>query len=277
MTSAFPVIGTVQCIAMHGVDARRFAQAQFSGDVDALVPGSWQWNAWLTARGRVCALMHLADPGDGRLLAVLRGGDAETLRTMLAGYLFRLRATLTVETFTARSGGPVPSGTVEQETDSLVLGYGTRSLRLDRLSGSPADADARDRWRLADIRQGWPNLPPGGPALLPPALGLERLHAVAFDKGCYPGQEIAARLHYRDGHKWRLCRLHGPAPLSLGEARDVAGATVAWVLDAVGSAVGVEALATVQLGSLSKINILGSTYAVEPEFDAQPDLNVALH
>jgi folate-binding protein YgfZ len=276
MTPAFPVIGTVQCIAMQGVDARRFAQAQFSGDVDALVPGSWQWNAWLTARGRVCALMHLTDPGDGRLLAVLRGGDAETLRTMLAGYLFRLRATLTVETFTARSGGPVPSGTVEREADSLVLGYGPRSLRLDRLSGSPVDADARDRWRLADIRQGWPNLPAGEPALLPPALGLERLHAVAFGKGCYPGQEIAARLHYRGGHKWRLCRLRGPALLPLGEARDVAGATVAWVLDVVGSGAGVEALATVQLGSSSKINILGSTYAVEPEFDAQPDLNVAL-
>lgn len=268
MTSSFPAIGTMQCISMQGADARRFAQAQFSGDVDALAPGSWQWNAWLTPQGRVRALMHLADTADGRLLAVLRGGDADLLRTELARYLLRLRVTLAAENFTARSGGPVPIDTVEQATGTVVLGYGSRSLRLDPLSDSPPDAGARDRWRLADIQQGWPNLPSGEPALLPPALGLERLRAVAFDKGCYPGQEIVARLHYRGAHKWRLCRLHGPGPLPLGEIRDTAGTPSAWILDALSSERGTEALAVVHLDAQNEINLLDDIYMVESKFYA---------
>jgi folate-binding protein YgfZ len=267
--TVFPAIGSAQCIVMQGVDARRFAQMQFSGDVDALAPAHWQWNAWLNAQGRVRALMQLADAGDGRLLAVLRGGDAEATHTALARYLLRLRATLVVETFAARSGGPVAAGTVEREAaGTVVLGYGTRSLRLEPPSQPSLDTDALARWRLADIRAGWPNLPSGEPALLPPALGLEHLGAVAFDKGCYPGQEIVARLHFRGGHKWRLCRLHGPAPLPLGEVRDAAGRVAGWVFDAVPSADGIEALAAVYLDTSIEINLLGNLYKIDSRFDA---------
>ena len=266
MTPAFPILHPVSCIALEGVDARRFAQAQFSADVDTLRPGHWQWNAWLNAQGRVRALMHLVDAGDGKLLAVLRGGDADTIRAVLARYLMRLRAGLTVRTFTGRSGGPIPAGTVKLEGDTLVLGYGTRSLRLDQPLDCPGDGDAR-QWRLADIRAGWPNLPAGEPELLPPALGLDRLGAVALDKGCYPGQEIVARLHYRGGHKRHLCRLRGQAPLPLGEVRDGTGAGAAWVLDAVSDPHGIEALAVVHVDQTSEINLLGNIYTVESRFD----------
>ena len=268
MTPAFPVLGTAHALVLEGADARRFAQAQFSGDVDALQPGRWQWNAWLTPQGRISALMHLADAGDGRLLAVLRGGDPDAIRQGLARYLFRMRADVGLQTFTACAGGPVPAGTVEQKPDALVLGHGMRSLRLTPHPESPPDAEARDRWRLADIRQGWPTLPVGDPEFLPPALDLERLGAVAFDKGCYPGQEIAARLHYRGGHKWRLARLHGRAPLPPGKTPDDPSASAAWVLDAVATEGRIEALAVVHIDTTSEINLLGNTYDVESGFDA---------
>jgi folate-binding protein YgfZ len=266
MTSPFPVIGSVRGIMLDGSDARRFAQAQFSGDVDALQPGHWQWNAWLTAQGLVQALMHLVDAGDGRLLAVLRGGDAESIRAALARYVLRLRVGLTVEHFTAFSGGPLAAGTVGREADTLVLGYGDRSLRLGSPAGVSPDPVARDRWRRADIRQGWPCLPPGEPVFLPPALGLERLRAVALEKGCYPGQEIVARLHYRGRHKWRLCRLHGPASLPSGEIRDPTGTTIAWVIDALSGEDGIEALAVVHVDSRT-INILDNVYTVNSAFE----------
>jgi hypothetical protein len=268
MTSDFPAIGTVHCIALEGADARRFAQAQFSGDVDALRPGHWQWNAWLDAQGRVQALMHLADLGDARLLAVLRGGDAETIRAALARYLFRLRVSLAIESFTAQGGDPLPEGVARREEGAIVLGQGTRSLLLAALSASASpDPDAQRRWHLEDIHRGWPTLPDGEPEFLPPALGLERLGAVAFDKGCYPGQEIAARLHYRGGHKWRLCRLRGPVPLPVGELRDGAGSTVARVLDIASAGDGFEALAMLRVGTPNEISLLGSIYAVESTFD----------
>lgn len=208
-----PLIGHVQCIVIEGADARRFAQAQLSGDVDALAPGHWQWNAWLTPQGRVRALMHLADTGDGSLRAVLRGGDAQGVSVALARYLLRLRATLTVGELACRAGGPATLGAVAIEGREIVLGYGSRSLRLGNAAAARPDPDAETAWRLEDIRQGWPVLPAGEPEFLPPALGLEHLEAVSFDKGCYPGQEIAARLRYRGGHKYRLYHLRGAAPL----------------------------------------------------------------
>lgn len=263
----FPAISTVDCIVMEGADARRFAQAQFAGDVDALAPGHWQWNAWLDAKGRVQALMHLADVAEDRLLAVLRGGDAKAIHGTLTRYLLRMRASLDVRTFTGRRGGPVPVSIARMDADQVVLGYGTRSLRLDAASASPEPA-AQSAWRLADIRAGWPDLPNGGPAFLPPALGLEHLGAVAFDKGCYPGQEIAARLHYLGGHKHRLCRLQGPAPLSVGDVRNADGTPNAWILAvAAVQEDTVEALAVVPGNAANKINILGSQFTINTKFD----------
>jgi folate-binding protein YgfZ len=267
MSMIFPAISRVDCIVMEGAEARRFAQAHFAADVDALAPGHWQWNAWLDARGRVQALMHLADVADGRLLAVLRGGDAKAIRGTLARYLLRTRANLDVRTFTGRRGGPVPMSTVRLDADQVVLGYGKRSLRLDTASAAPEPA-ARSAWQLADIRAGWPSLPDGAPGFLPPALGLEHLGAVAFDKGCYPGQEIAARLHYLGGHKQRLCHLQGPAPLSAGEVRNADGTPNAWILAVVPvQEDAVEALAVIPGNAANEINILGTQFIIRTKFD----------
>ena len=63
-------------------------------------------------------------------------------------------------------------------------------------------------WQLADIAAGLPWL--GSEVsgeYTAPALGLERLPAVSLGKGCYPGQEIVARLHYRGGNKRHCVRL----------------------------------------------------------------------
>lgn len=263
-----PVIGEFACIAIAGVDARRFAQTQFSGDVDVLVPGRWQWNAWLNAQGRVQALMHLADRGDGTLLAVLRGGDAEAIRAGLARYLLRMPATLSLRRFTGMAGAPLPVGALAVEPDgAIVLGFGGRSLRLT--SGiAEANPAASAAWRLNDIRQGLPTLPASGETeFLPPALGLEHLGAVAFRKGCYPGQEIAARLHFRGGHKQRLAHLRGGHPLPMGPTRDAQDKAV-WILDTVTAGGGTDALAVVPIDTSFTINILEYTHVVISIFDA---------
>lgn len=269
MTSSDPIIGSMHGIRIEGADARRFAQAQFSGDVDALMPGHWQWNAWLTAQGRTAALMHLADPGDGTLLAVLRGGGAESIRQALARYLLRTSATLAIESFTARSGDPQACGFAVSDSGRIVLGYGRRSLRLEPVRDDlRPDQAARACWRLEDIRQGWPTLPAGDSRFLPPALGLEHLGAVSFNKGCFPGQEIAARLHYRGGCKQRLCLLRGKGPLPTGEVRGPDGTVSAWILGAAAGAEGTEALAVLPMNEANEIKLVGHIYAVAHEFGA---------
>jgi folate-binding protein YgfZ len=260
-------IAQVHCIAIEGTDARRFAQAQLSGDLRALAQGYWQWNAWLDAKGRVDALMHLVAVDEDRLLMVLRGGEAERVQSRLARYLLRTRATLVTKAFGGFADDALEMGHVEANGPDIVLGYGDRSLRLGPAIASPDPAASND-WRLADIRAGWPTLPPGEARFLPPALGLERLGAVSFDKGCYPGQEIAARLHHLGGHKLRLHHLRGPTPLPAGACPQPEEAGPVHVLDSARVLDAVEILAVARDLKTLYINILGNKYDVISTFGA---------
>lgn len=263
-----PSVAThVHCLVLEGADARRFAQAQFAGDVNALTPGHWRWNAWLDAQGRVRALMQLADPGDGRLLALLRGGDAEQARAALSRFLLRAQVRIATQVFDGCAEGAMPTGTIAMDPAGLALGYGDRSLRLV-VPGASIDPAASNHWRLADIRAGWPTLPAGEAEFLPQALGLEHLTAVAFDKGCYPGQEIAARLHFRGGHKLALLHIRGGASLEPHASLLAEGFGPVRVLDCVPRRSLNEALIVAKRSDIMKINILDVSYDVVSRFNA---------
>ena len=262
------VLPEVHCIAIEGLDARRFAQAQFSGDVESLAQGRWQWNAWLDARGHVQALMQLGCLGEDRFLAILRGGDAEKLRVDLGRYLLRSKATVVARVLSGIAGDAAPAGQVDTDAkDAIVFGYGDRSLRLESLGGN-ADEEASNTWRLADIRAGWPTLPAGDALFLAPALGLERLGAVSFDKGCYPGQEIVARLHYRGGHKFELCHVRGPNWLEPGGTVEAEHMGPVRVLDCAVAEGSVEALVVAPKSDTMIISILSNKYDVISRYDA---------
>jgi len=261
------VLPEVNCLLIEGPDARRFAQAQFSGDVESLAQGQWQWNAWLDAHGRVQALMHLAGLGGDRLLAILRGGDAEDARAGLARYVFRAKASVAACIFSGHAEGALPMGHVDAEAqDGITIGYGDRSLRLVP-QGANADSKAANAWRLADIRAGWPALPAGDAQFLPPALSLERLGAVSLAKGCYPGQEIVARLHYRGGHKFSLYHLRGTAPLEPGADVQSGGAGLVRVLDCAMADGAAEALVVAPKSDISTFNILDNKYNVVSRYN----------
>lgn len=62
-------------------------------------------------------------------------------------------------------------------------------------------------WRLMDIRAGLHWLGEGqGEAWLPQMFNWEALSGISFKKGCYTGQEVVARAHYRGQVKKRLMR-----------------------------------------------------------------------
>ena len=54
-------------------------------------------------------------------------------------------------------------------------------------------------------------------------LNLDVLGAIAFDKGCYTGQEVIARAHYRGRVKRRMQRFvtHAPRALQPGDAAEL--------------------------------------------------------
>lgn len=260
-------LGAAQCIEIAGADARVFAQAQFSGDLRKLEPGHWQWNTWLDARGQVRALMHLVDPGNGRLLALLRSGDPQPLCSALQRYVLRARVELKpLHDLHAMAGAALPLGELRtDQAGDIGLGYGDRSLWLTTSPGQ-SDYNAEQAFRLAEIRAGWPTLPPADETFLPPALGLEHLGAVSFDKGCYPGQEIAARLHYRGGHKRYLALIVSRHVLFPGQPVMANNRSLGIVLDAAATNGDYEGLAVLSEEIINNTISLDDTLKVIQRF-----------
>ncbi|WP_199100469.1 folate-binding protein YgfZ [Dyella sp. ASV21] len=234
MTPHYPA----HILQLEGADAIAFAHAQFTSNVRSLQVGQWQFSAWLDAQGRVLALFHLGRPSDDALLVLLRGGDAASLAQSLQRFVFRSKVKLTVLPVQTLGTAPArESYALHREGGAYIWGCGSHSL----VTGA---ATSDDDWRLPQIHAGWPWLPTAALGeLLPPALSLERLQAVAFDKGCYPGQEIVARLHYRGGHKRHMHCVVLSQRLTEGTVLRQDGKGVAQLLDIAVTQTDVQALA----------------------------------
>lgn len=227
-------------VELHGKDAQAFAQAQFTSDVAALEVGHWQWSAWLDAQGRARAFFMLARPDAQRMLAWMPIGDAVVLRDALSRYLFRAAVRLELaQGWTLHrlgDGDPPPPRRLLADRGGFRFSLPGRQPRTALLSPGPlgaGDDAALQAWRLDDALAGLPLLAPElAGEFVPQALELERLDAIRFDKGCYPGQEIAARLHFRGGNKRGLTLLRlGRLPVPAGTAiEDASGRAVGRVL-----------------------------------------------
>ncbi|MDE1963506.1 MAG: folate-binding protein YgfZ [Xanthomonadaceae bacterium] len=193
-----------ELLLAEGADAGSFLHGQFTTDVLAMTVGSWQFSAWLDAAGRVRFLFHLMRMTEQRWLLLLRGGRAEDLRGELARFVFRAKVRL--EALPAGRLGLDAARSlylVRAQGDAITLGCGEFSM-------TTADVQAGAPLRDKQIRAGWPWLFDDADTrdrFTAAALDLHRLGAVALGKGCYPGQEIVARLHYKGGNKRRLGRI----------------------------------------------------------------------
>jgi folate-binding protein YgfZ len=69
----------------------------------------------------------------------------------------------------------------------------------------------------------------------PHMLNLDLLDAISMDKGCYPGQEIVARTHYKGATKRRTMRFRSDAPVSVGDKVSLDGRDIGEVLNVAGN------------------------------------------
>jgi folate-binding protein YgfZ len=111
----------------------------------------------------------------------------------------------------------------------------------------------RESWRSADIAAGLPQVyARTSEAFVAQMLNLDELGGIAFDKGCYTGQEVIARAHYRGRVKRRLQRFHIPGVrLSPGDSGTLTDGRAFQVVESVAAADGgsdVLAVAPLSLG-----------------------------
>lgn len=199
IVSAVYTLSTQPTIELSGPDAAAYAQAQFCNDVDALPVGGAQLNAWLNPDGRIRALFHLLRPADDRFALVLRGGDAMALVRPLRMFVLRLKTK--VEAVERAVAALDPGEAPPDDAFTFAVDDERRAaLLLPGVAAPEATPQQFDAWTRADIEAGLPWLPPHAlDAVLPSWLDLARLGGISQKKGCYPGQEIVARLHFRGG------------------------------------------------------------------------------
>ena len=69
----------------------------------------------------------------------------------------------------------------------------------------------------------------------PHMLNLDLLDAISFDKGCYPGQEVVARTHYKGATKRRALRFSCDSAVDVGDKVSLDGRDIGEVLNVAGN------------------------------------------
>lgn len=219
-------------LTLEGRDAQVFAHAQFMNDVKSLAAGTWQWNGWLTPKGRVIALFALLKFDDEHLGLLLLDADPEAFAAALRRYLFRSKLVIEVRddlhvtgsfSSPSQAAGNALSGDPVAGIELDLGGNGSaRTLRIGADAERMRDPESSARWTAFDLEHGLPRLSPSQvEQWTPQMLSLERLHAFSVKKGCYPGQEIVARTHFLGQAKRGLALFEADAPVAAGgDVRD---------------------------------------------------------
>lgn len=248
---SIPLAGRVHALAalhLTGPDAIGFAQRISANDVAALAIGDWHWNCVLSPQGRVLSIFRLWRRGDEALTLIMPAVARTSTSALLTRYLLRAKVKVTDE-----ERWVVGGETEAPDSNSMrVTSSDGRWLAL----ASPADpvsgdtADLSQAWQACDVARGVPWLhSDASETFTPQALSLERLEAFSVRKGCYPGQEIVARMHFLGQNKRALRRFSAPESMACGAplfAPALASRVVGHVVTIVSSGDGVELLAVVQ-------------------------------
>jgi tRNA-modifying protein YgfZ len=207
---------TLGTLLVSGSDARAFLQGQLSADIDALAPSTALLASCNSAQGRVQAILWLLERTDGVGL-ILPASMAERIAVRLRKYVLRSKVKIDV-------------------LDSAI------ELPQSHPYSAP-------QWRLAGIRAGLPQVyPETHETFVAQMLNLDLLGGIAFEKGCYTGQEIIARTHFRGAIKRRMFRFECAGPPPAPGVRVLAGDQHAGdVVDAATTETGCELLAVINL------------------------------
>lgn len=222
------------CLAIEGTDASTFLQGQLSCDLQLLNEQQACRGVHCTPKGRAIASFQLLQQAEHRYLAVLPHSTLPLLQQSLAKYIVFSKAQLQDdsahcalfglsgpdgEALVAQHWGNVPGAAQQQGLRDGAFCIRQRGTVPRFLLGLPASeagafwqlasktlqiADSA-AWLLQDIQCGVGEITaPISETFIPQMLNYDSLGAISFAKGCYTGQEVIARAHYRGAVKRRM-------------------------------------------------------------------------
>jgi folate-binding protein YgfZ len=236
-------LSALAVLRVAGPDAEAFLQGQFTNDVARIGPGSAQYSAWCSPKGRMLANFLLRRAGESMYELLLPASLGETIAKRLR--MFVLRSRVSVDDASGESvrlgvGGPDAGSAIDKmlgRVPAIGEALSSQGAVIAAVPGpryivalKPADAPSLwDRlqavcrpagfaaWQWLTIRAGVPVItPPTADLFVPQAVNWDALGGISFQKGCYAGQEIVARTQYLGRLKERLALAHlagwPPAP-----------------------------------------------------------------
>jgi folate-binding protein YgfZ len=223
--------GNLDLVTVTGAGAAKLLQGQVTCDVDAIPDPGFARGALCNNKGRVFATFVLVRQGDTFYLALSKG-LGEVLSAVLKKYLpfYKCELHQAVDAFCVGvvgdatfpelglSVGPLPvqgicaayaSGWIcnLDQAQQQYLVYTRQPFPAPTSSPAGTLAD----WLVCGMRSGqFPFVAGDQEKYTPQEIHLDRHEYVSFTKGCYTGQEIVARMHYRGKMKKLLFRLEAP-------------------------------------------------------------------
>lgn len=225
-------------IEVHGNDAKDFLQNQFTNDISKVTENTHQLSAWCTHKGRVISNFRIFQRDNNYYLTV-SSNLVELIIKKLRMYVMRSdvsiedisdslihfgyageQAEQDLQTLLGEDNVPTkPNQTLQQDSLSILRLPGT----VPRFEIFGDLDDAKNLWERCNVRaatvssNGWDylNIVAGLPVIceasstawIPQMLNLQVIDGVDFQKGCYPGQEVVARLKYLGKNKRRMYRI----------------------------------------------------------------------
>lgn len=211
-----------QLITVEGADALTFLQGQCTCDFTKLTEDDTTFGAHCTPKGRMVSSFLAAKTAENQYTLRTYGNTASNLLNALKKYAVFSKVSLYIEQSIACFGllgdqvkikeliGTLPTERTHSQTGSfphrvihhtqaseiwMNATFITKNTQLNSLPAITGQA-----WDLILIRNGIGEVrKPTIEELLPQEINLQLTGGVDFKKGCYTGQEIIARMHYR-GH-----------------------------------------------------------------------------
>ena len=189
-------------VVARGDDAVAHLQTQLTQDIEALGVGSSAWSFLLEPNGQIMALLRATRTRSTEVTLDVEPGFGDTVRDRLDGFLFRMDVEFSSASWPAvaiRGEGAAVIDAGDAPIHMRDPWPGIAGLDLVgpgvELPGSVESMDPSELDAMR-IRLGWPSMADLAGAV-PAMTGIVE-HTVSFTKGCYTGQELVARMHYRN-------------------------------------------------------------------------------
>ena len=200
---------------ISGLDSEVFLQSQFSNDISKIGANRIQLNAYCQHQGKIIALFWLMRSKDSFLLS-FPADLAEKMKSRLQ--MFILMSDVIIEDITNQN---IQIGLINEYHPGAFSINENLSVLINPASESNKELiSSHDEWIKACIDYHIPEVfLSSSEKFVPQMLNLDIDEVgVSFSKGCYPGQEVVARLHYLGEAKRRLFAFKSEHEIKVGDS-----------------------------------------------------------